>query len=161
MQDTKLCFSSGVEPMVYSGRIRMPYQWSAGETGSRFFIQLRDYGRIWGARCPLCGLVFVPPRKVCGRCLTDIGEWVELPHTGMLQTFTVVHRHLPKIHPVDPPFIYGIIRLEGADSGLIHLLGEVDPGEIVSGMRVQAVLKEKRERQGNLLDIKYFKPFSA
>ncbi|MDA8335916.1 MAG: Zn-ribbon domain-containing OB-fold protein [Peptococcaceae bacterium] len=154
-------FQSGVEPMVYSGRIRMPYQWSAGETGSRFFTQLRDYGRIWGSRCRVCDLVFVPPRKVCGRCLNGIGEWIELPPAGVLQTFTVVYRHRPAIHPADPPFAYGIIRLDGADSGLIHLLGEIEPGEIVSGLRVQAVLKEKRERRGDILDIKYFKPFSA
>jgi len=38
-------------------------------------------------------------------------------------------------------------------------LGEVDnPDELKIGMRVKAVFKEKKDREGSILDIKYFKP---
>jgi uncharacterized OB-fold protein len=50
----------------------------------------------------------------------------------------------------------GIIKLDGASTGLMHLLGEVDLNSIGVGMRVKAVFRD--ERQGNYLDIKYFKP---
>jgi uncharacterized OB-fold protein len=49
--------------------------------------------------------------------------------------------------------------LDGATSGLVHLLGEVNLNDISIGMRVKAVFREAR--QGDYLDIKYFKPFRA
>jgi uncharacterized OB-fold protein len=55
-----------------------------------------------------------------------------------------------------PPFAYGIILLDGASTGMVHFLGEVDSEEIKPGMRVEAVFKE--ERIGDILDIRYFRP---
>jgi len=57
---------------------------------------------------------------------------------------------------VEPPLVYGIIQLDGADTGFVHMLGEVEPEQLRVGMRVQAVFKE--ERVASVLDIKYFKP---
>ena len=49
-----------------------------------------------------------------------------------------------------------IIQLEGADTGMTHILGEVDFENIYIGMKVEPVFKDKPE--GNMLDIRYFKP---
>jgi len=57
------------------------------------------------------------------------------------------------------PLIYGLIRLDGADTNFVHLLGEIDPAAIEIGMRVEAVFKE--ERGGSILDIAYFKPIRS
>jgi uncharacterized OB-fold protein len=38
------------------------------------------------------------------------------------------------------------------------MLGEIDPEQLRVGMRVQAVFQ--KEREGNILDIKYFKPLA-
>jgi len=54
------------------------------------------------------------------------------------------------------PFAYGIIKLDGADTGMVHLIGEANPGRLREGMRLKAVFKD--EPQGNYLDIKCFKP---
>jgi uncharacterized OB-fold protein len=83
-------------------------------------------------------------------------DWVELGNTGTLITYTVVRYPLPSIQPQKPPFALGIIRLDGAHTGFLHLLGEIDLEKIKIGMRVQAVFRVVRE--GNLLDIEYFKP---
>ena len=80
---------------------------------------------------------------------------MEISSKGSIVTFTVVYKamsHLPK----GTPLAYGIIKLDGADTNLVHFLGEVDPKKIKHGMRVQAVFREKRE--GDILDINYFKP---
>jgi len=71
-------------------------------------------------------------------------------------TYTVIRYPVPHIQPQSPPFVVGIIKLEGADTGITHLLGEVDLDHIEIGMRVKAVFREVPE--GNLLDISYFKP---
>lgn len=144
------------EIMALNGQIKVPYQWTVGVTGSRFFTELRDNQKIWGTKCPKCQKTFVPPRKTCPKCFAPIGEWVELSPKGTVTTFTIVRYTEPGLHPMEAPFAYGIIQLDGADTGLLHLLGEVDLASIRSGMRVEAVFRT--EREGNLLDIKYFRP---
>ena len=42
-------WKEGVKEIVYRGRISVPYTWTVGEVGSRFFIELKDnkkYGEI-------------------------------------------------------------------------------------------------------------------
>jgi len=146
------------EALVYEGRIRMTYNWSVGETGSRFFHELRYNNQIWGTRCEQCAKVFMPPRKSCPQCLEPRTTWVELSSTGNLVTYTVINYSVPAIQPVETPYACGLILLDGADTGFVHLLGEVSFDEIKEGMRVEAVFKEEEKRQGNILDISYFKP---
>lgn len=144
---------------IYQSRIRLPYNWWVGEVGSRFYREMKERARIWGIKCPSCGLVYVPPKKNCPKCFREMNEWVELSDIGRLTTYTVVHYSVPSIQPQDPPFALGIIQLDGADTGITHLLGEVHLDDIEIGMRMQAVFREARE--GNLMDIKYFKPLGV
>ena len=150
--------SPAKENIIYEGRIRMPYKWAAGETSSYFLTQLRDHSRIWGSRCSACQMTFIPPRKNCPRCVTTDTTWVELPPRGVLQTYTVIHFSEPLLQPFEPPYIYGVVKLDGADTGLTHFLGEVEPGELHSGMRMEAVFKKKEERCGRITDLLYFRP---
>jgi len=145
--------------LIYPSRIRLPYTWHVGKVGSRFYQEIKDNCKIWGIKCPKCEWVFVPPRETCPRCYCDMGEWVELRDTGTLLTYTVTRYAVPDIQPQKPPFALGIIKLDGASSGLVHLLGEVSLNDISVGMRVKAVFREVR--QGNYLDIKYFKALKA
>ncbi|MBM3156384.1 MAG: Zn-ribbon domain-containing OB-fold protein [Chloroflexi bacterium] len=140
---------------LYHGRIYIPNTYSAGAIGSRFLIELRDNKRIMGARCPACNRVYVPARSVCKDCFGQLDELVEVSSRGTLLTYTVCQRG-SRVQPVETPIIYGIIQLDGADNGFVHMLGEVEPEQLRIGMRVQAVFKEKRE--ASILDIKYFKP---
>ena len=143
-------------PITISGAIIMPYRYYAGATASRFFIELRDNERITGTRCLHCNRVYVPPRSTCFRCFNKLDDWVELNGRGTLQSYTVVHYSLP-VHPQLSPSIYGVILLDGADTGLVHFLGEVEPEELRIGMRLTPLFRA--QRKGNILDIKYFRPF--
>jgi hypothetical protein len=143
------------EEMVHRGRIKVPYTWSVGETGSRFFVTLRDQGRILGTRCPTCRMTFVPPRKACGRCFGAEMTWEEVAPRGRLLTHAIP-RTRSDIHPLEPPFAYGIIRLDGADTGLTHLVAEFREGQLRAGLPVEAVFRDRP--QGNILDIRYFRP---
>ncbi len=148
----------GLEPVVEHQDLKVPYRYSMGATTSKFFIEIRDHKKILGIRCPKCKVVFVPPRSVCGRCFSPLGKWVEVGDRGTVQTYTIVH-YPSAVQPVPTPLIYGIIKLDGADTGLAHLISETDYEKLRVGMRVQAVFKE--ERVGNMLDILYFKPISS
>lgn len=147
----------GMDVWIYHGQVNIPNTYSAGAVGSRFLIELRDKKRIMGTRCPACNRVYVPARSICKDCFGQLDEWVEVSSKGTVLTYAIDYEVKP-IQPVEPPIIYGIIQLDGADTGFVHMLGEVDPEQLRVGMRVQAVFK--KEREGNILDIKYFKPLA-
>ncbi len=147
----------GMDVWVYHGQINIPNTYSAGAVGSRFLIELRDNKRIMGTRCPKCNLVYVPARSVCRDCFGQLSEWVEVSNKGTLLSHAIARQPTP-VQPVPPPIIYGIIQLDGADTGFVHMLGEVDPQQLKVGMRVKAVFKTKKQRVASILDIKYFKP---
>ena len=147
----------GMDVWLYHGQIYIPNTYSAGAVGSRFLIELRDNKRIMGIRCPTCNRVYVPARSACKDCFGQLDELVEVSDKGTLLTYTVCHQP-NRVQPVEPPIVYGIIQLDGADNGIVHMLGEVDFEQLRIGMRVQAVFKEKRV--ASILDIKYFKPLA-
>jgi hypothetical protein len=144
-----------LDPYVAEGRLAMPYRYFPGPTAARFFLEIRDHERIMGVRCPSCGLVYVPPESTCGGCFVKLEEWVEVGNEGALQAFTVTRYALP-VHAGSPPIVYGLIKLDGAHTALLHLLGEVAHEELCMGMRMEAVFR--KERKGNILDIAYFRP---
>jgi len=143
------------KPFIVNQSLVINYRYFAGKVGSRFFSQLRDKKKILGIRCHKCNLVYLPPRSTCGRCFSHLKQWVPLSDKGTLETYTVIYHSQPT-YPAEVPFAYGVIRLDGADTGIGHLLGEVAFSDLHVGMRMQAVFKE--DRQGNMLDIEYFKP---
>ena len=144
-----------VKPIIKSRTRRWKYTRYAGRTGSRFLIELRDNKKIMGTKCPACGRVYVPARSLCYVCFKPMDQWVEVSHEGTLMSYTMVYQSEPS-YPVKTPFAYGIIKLDGADTGFAHIIGEVAPKDLKIGMRVKAVFKDKRV--GSILDISHFKP---
>ena len=112
-------------------------------------------GRTLGKPLPHLRQGLRPPKIKCIECYEDMNDWVKLPGTGTLETYTVVHYEEP-IHPKKAPLIYGVIKLDGADTGIAHLIDEVEPDQVKVGMRMEMVLAE--EREANIMDIKYFRP---
>jgi uncharacterized OB-fold protein len=133
---------AGVEPMVYPSRINVPYHWWAGETAGTFLKTLRDRKIILGARCSTCGRVYVPPRRTCPRCCDGAPtEWVELGGQGTLTAVTVVRRQLAAL-PEPAPAVFGLIRLDGADTALLHRIKGPRAEKAAIGLRVRAVFAE-------------------
>jgi len=147
----------GIEPMVYNSKINVPYSWWAGDTASRFFISLRDEKKIMGTKCGACNKVFLPPRKVCPSCFAENAAWVNVSDEGTVLSFSVARRQfaaIPRHKKV--PVIWGLIKLDGADTAMLHYLGEIDPERVTIGMRVKAVFSDVRK--GTIHDISHFKP---
>jgi len=145
------------EPVVAEVIAYTSFLVSTGATGTKFLTAIRDNKKIMGIKCPSCGKVYVPPRTNCPTCFVKMSEWVELSGKGALTSYTVVRYKEPYM-PKEPPFAYGVIQMDGADTGLAHFLGEVDLDNTKIGMRLEPVFKE--EREGSILDIDYFKPSS-
>ena len=138
-----------IEPIVVEGRIRISYRWPAGRAGGRFLTLLQAKGRVFGLRCPKCRKVTVPPRPRCSSCRTACEEWVPVGPDGTVTTWTICRRN-------PQPTVLALIRLDGADTALLHRLVEVEPETIRSGMRVTIVLA--KERRGHITDLAGFRP---
>lgn len=146
-----------LDVFVYHGKIFIPNTYTAGLTGSRFLIELRDNKKFMATRCPACEQVYVPARSICKYCYEQLTEWVQVSDVGTVETYTV-DGHTNGVQPVNAPIIYGIIKLDGATTGLVHMISGVDFEKLAIGMRVKAVFAEKRV--GSIMDIKYFAPLA-
>ena len=141
---------------IIEGKLALPYTYLAGRVGSKFITSIRDKKAILGIRCDRCDKVFVPPRQTCEVCLEDIRDnWVQLNNVGELTNFTVVRyndKHLPR----KAPFILGMIKLEGSDTPITHILEGISPEDVKLGLKVKPVFAD--EGTNTLLDIDHFEP---
>jgi len=143
------------EILIFKQVLQVPFKYSAGPVVSKFLSTLRDDKKILGIKCSKCGTVYLPPRSTCAKCSVHMSDWVELSGRGTLETFTTVHYPEP-VQPVPTPYIIGVVKLDGADTGLPHLIGEAEEKDLKIGMKLEAVFAE--ERKGHILDLKYFRP---
>ncbi|MDI6796595.1 MAG: Zn-ribbon domain-containing OB-fold protein [Desulfatibacillaceae bacterium] len=147
---------SKVTPLVYESRIGVPYNWWAGKTASRFFETIAHDKKLAATKCDKCGKVFVPPRKTCPECFVDTNSWVSLSGEGTVVTFTVVTRKLAALGKRNPPVIFALIRPDGADTAMLHILDNIAPEKVHTGLAVKPVFSENPK--GHITDISHFEP---
>ncbi len=126
---------------------------SLGPTLSAFFTGLRDQ-KIVGVRAQ-DGRVLVPPSEYDPRTAAELSELVPVSDCGVVTTYAWVAAPRPK-HPLQRPFAFALIKLDGADTALLHVVDAVDPDRMQSGMRVRA--SWAAERVGAITDIASFVP---
>jgi len=136
--------------------ITFKYKYTASATTARFLEKMKQ-GKIVGQRCPSCSNVYIPPRGCCAKCGVVTEEEVELPPTGVIESFTIVHLPIPG-SPIEPPIISANIILDGADIPCMHLISEVELEKVHIGMRVEAVWKPKEEWDYTFENIAWFRP---
>lgn len=153
------------EPVsIVDAPIRLSYRWSAGDLATRSYDIVRS-GRIPGNACRSCSAVYVPPRTACPRCWDRCGELVEVSDEGVLEQYVVVNVPFPG-QEIGIPYVFGLVRLHGADIALEHIICQADPSgelgmppDIRIGLPVRAVWRDAAERTGFLNDdIVYFAP---
>jgi uncharacterized OB-fold protein len=135
----------------WDGEFPVRHRYTPGVAGTAFFTALRDRGVLLGARCEACSFTYVPARLFCERCFAELAADTEVGPGGELVSFTIGFVGLEG-EPLDEPETIGLVRLDGADSVLVHRVLDVDePLEI--GERVEVVLRPDGERSGTILDI--------
>lgn len=140
------------------GLIRAEFAFWVGEYMDRFYDALENKQFI-GNKCPECGNIFVPPRKICGKCNKTIPldkYWVDLPETGTLLNYTVTYYKVNErtTRKVKKPQIIGMIQIDGSNTGIVYRLLNITPKEVKIGMKVKTVWEEKTK--GDPSDIKGF-----
>lgn len=112
-------------------------------------------GKLLGQRCPICGLVYVPPRGYCPIDTIVLGEEhdIELVDRGVVTNYTIVTPVQYHGQQETEPFVRVTVLLDEPGGGL-NLQDVVDvPNEDVhAGMRVEAVWIPPEQRSIESLD---------
>ncbi|MCU7724404.1 Zn-ribbon domain-containing OB-fold protein [Actinoplanes sp. KI2] len=136
--------------------LRMDYTYVAG-AGRSVFLRGLAQRRLLAARCPGCSRVYSPAPELCSRCLRRLGPPFELTGRGEVSTFCVVSFPFPG-QVYKPPYVVAHIRLDGADTRLMHLVREVAPERVTIGLRVEPVWVDDDELDTSTTSIRYFRP---
>jgi uncharacterized OB-fold protein len=134
------------------------FAWDTGVGIGAYLASLKK-GVILGSRCNTCRKTVVPPRTVCEWCFQPMSEFIPLQDTGVVNTFSLCYVTWD-VQRIKEPLIPAVINIDGASPmhGIMHMLGGIDPEQVKIGMRVQAVWKPAKKREGSITDIQYFKP---
>ena len=82
-------------------------------------------------------------------------DFVEVEPTGTVTSWSWVSEPVAG-QPLDRPFAFVLVTLDGADAPFLHALDVASPDEVSTGMRVQVRWAE--ERVGAITDIACFEP---
>ena len=129
------------------------YTRSVGSTLGKFFTALRQR-RILGVRGS-DGRVHVPPAEYDPVTYEPLAEMVPVASVGTVQSWTWQPQPLEG-QPLDRPFAWALIKLDGADTALLHAVdvGAAGSDSISTGTRVHVHWVD--EPVGAITDIAYF-----
>ena len=128
------------------------YTRSVGPVIGMFLGGLREC-RILGVKTE-DGRVLVPPQEYdpeTGESVSD--EFVEVGPSGVVRTWAWVAQPRPH-HPLDRPFAWALIQLDGADTSMLHAVDAGDETRMRTGARVRVRWRE--ETLGEIHDIACF-----
>lgn len=133
--------------------LQFDYTRSVGPTLSKFFTALRER-RVLGVRGS-DGRVHVPPAEYDPVTYEPLDEMVPVSAVGTVVSWTWQPEPLEG-QPLDRPFAWALIKLDGADTPLMHAVDAGEPGKISIGTRVHVHWAD--EPVGAITDIAYFAP---
>ncbi len=131
------------------------YDHALGETASWFFVKIRDEAKLYGKRCGKTGRVLVPPRAFSDQTLEPTTDWVEVGPGGRIETFTISYEAFNNLP--DPPYAFGYVLLDGADTAIGGYFKGVDlANPAAAAERLKIGTRDttcfRAERVGDVLD---------
>jgi uncharacterized protein len=140
------------EPLLSAPlKLSFDYTRSVGPTLGQFFTALRER-RIVGVRGS-DGRVHVPPAEYDPVTYERLTEMVPVSSVGTVQSWTWQPEPLAG-QPLDRPFAWALIKLDGAHTPMLHAVDAGTPGAIRTGTRVHVHWAD--EPVGAITDIAYF-----
>ena len=136
--------------------LQYPYRRATGPILGQFFTEIRDNGRLMGVRTA-SGEVLCPPVDADPDSLEDlfVDDMVEVGPAGTVTSWTWLSEPLPN-NPLQRPFAWALIKLDGANSALLHVVDAGSESKMRTEMRV--IPRFAEERTGGIRDIACFVP---
>lgn len=127
------------------------YTRSTGPVVGRFLTGLKHRNIVGNKASD--GRVVVPPMEYDPDTAEELREFVDVGQEGEIVSFAWV-KHPREAHPLDRPFAWAMIRLDGADVPMVHCVAADSEGDVATGARVKVVWAD--ETVGSISDIRYF-----
>ncbi|TXL60793.1 Zn-ribbon domain-containing OB-fold protein [Aeromicrobium terrae] len=134
-------------------KVEFDYTRSLGPTLSEFMSGLRRHQVVGGRLAD--GTVVVPPPEYDPQTLDPVKDLVPVADEGIVQSWTWVPEPV-KGQPLDRPFAWALVLLDGADRPLLHAVAVDSSDAIETGLRVRARWSD--EPAGAITDIRWFEP---
>ena len=144
------------QPLQAPLEIQFDYTRSLGPVLSQFMTALAG-ARILGAR-GADGRVHAPPFEYDPVSSEPPRELIEVGPEGIVVSWSWMPEPLEG-QPLDGPFAWALIRLDGADTAMLHAVDAGSAGAMRTGMRVRP--RWAAERVGSIRDIACFEPGDA
>jgi uncharacterized OB-fold protein len=136
--------------------VEYPFTRTVGPVQSAFFTGLRE-GVLVGVRM-VDGGVMCPPVEYDPRTSEPLTELIEVGAAGEVTSWAWVSE--PRMgNPLSTPFAWALIRLDGADTAMLHAVDAGSVDAMSTGMRVR--VRWADEREGAITDIACFEPETA
>jgi uncharacterized OB-fold protein len=148
-----MCSTAPVAEGDSTFTMELPYRRSLGPVVGAFLTGLRDQ-TIRGSRTA-AGRVIVPPLEYDPDTGDAVDDLVEVAQSGTVRSWSWVEQPLRK-HPLQHPFAWALVQLDGADTAIIHALDAGSMDRVSTGMRVS--VRWSDERRGHITDIACFEP---
>jgi len=131
--------------------LEFPYRRSVGPVIGAFLAGLRDR-KVVGVRTA-GGRVLVPPFEYDPETGEAASDTVDVGSEGVVERAAWVAQPM-RTHPLDRPFAWALVKLDGADTPLLHALDCGSADNAKPGTRVK--IKWAAETTGHLSDIECF-----
>jgi uncharacterized OB-fold protein len=145
--------STDIRQGVYPSPIDDPY---ADEVTQPFWDAAAD-GRLLGYRCTNCGTFVLPPQPFCFNCQHRDFEWIELPGTGTVYSYTVVRHPLaPQLQPA-VPYVGAVVELDGTQGAGARMLVNIIDCD-VDAIRIGTPVRVVFDKVSDTLTVPRFTP---
>jgi uncharacterized OB-fold protein len=136
--------------------VEFPFTRSLSPVQSAFLTGLRER-TVLGVRTG-DGRILVPPVEYDPATAEELRELVEVGTTGTVTTWAW-NPAPSRGQPLRTPFAWVLVKLDGADTALLHALDAPAPDAVRTGMRVR--IRWAAERTGAITDIACFEPYDG
>jgi uncharacterized OB-fold protein len=144
------------QPLRAPLEIEFDYTRSLGPTLGQFVAALGDR-RILGSR-GADGRVHAPPFEYDPQTFAPPAELIEVGTEGTVVTWSWMPRPREG-QPLPHPFAWALIRLDGADTSMLHAVDAGSAQAMRTGMRVRA--RWSASTAGDIRDLACFEPYAA
>ena len=127
------------------------YKRSSGPVMSKVFEGLSNK-KILGSKSK-ANKVYAPAAEYDPHTREALTELIEVGPGGIIESWSWVHQP-SNHHLIQTPFAFALIKLDGADTAMLHMISDCEKSDLAIGNRVKAVWSETPTE--SIADIQHF-----
>ncbi|KRO94883.1 MAG: hypothetical protein ABS10_04955 [SAR86 cluster bacterium BACL1 MAG-120820-bin45] len=127
------------------------YKRSSGPIMSQVFEGLAKK-KILGSKSK-ANKVYAPAAEYDPHTREALTELIEVGPGGIIESWSWVHQP-SNHHLIQTPFAFALIKLDGADTAMLHMISDCEKSDLAIGNRVKAVWSETPTE--SIADIQHF-----